>query len=383
MKRKSVLILLMAMMVLSMVFAGCAKSTGDAEPAGDVTPLGDVESAGDKGIVVTDMLGREVTLKGTAQSAVAIGPGALRLYCYVADTAKLAGIEEIEVDNPIGRPYLMVNPSLNELPVIGQGGPNNAPDPEKLLTAGPDVIFSMYNSDAASVDELQQKTGIPVIALSYGATEAFDPALSESLTIIGQVMGATERAGEVVAFLEQCQADLNDRTKDIPDGDKPTVYLGAQSNKGTHGIESTSGNYSLFNAVNAINVLDLADIHQYVMIDKEQLLEWDPDVIIIDAGGFANVTEDYGTNPDFYEALSAFKNEWVYMQLPYNSYYTNIDIAIGNAYYIGTVLYPEQFADVDIAAKADEIFEALLGQPLYESLAQHYYGGYGPFTVGE
>lgn len=379
MKRKSVLIVLAAMVVLSAVFAGCAKSTGDAEPAGDVTPAGN----GDEDIVITDMLGREVALDGTAQTAVAIGPGALRLYCYVADTGKLVGIEQIEVDNPTGRPYLMVNPSLNDLPVIGQGGPNNAPDPEKLLTIGPDVIFSMYNSDAATVAELQQKTGIPVIALSYGATEAFDPALSESLTIIGQVMGETERAGEVVSFLEQCQADLNDRTKDIPDSDKPTVYLGAQSNKGTHGIESTSGNYSLFNAVNAINVLDLADIHQYVMIDKEQLLEWDPDVIIIDAGGFANVTEDYGANPDFYNTLSAFQNERVYMQLPYNSYYTNIDIAIGNAYYIGTVLYPEQFADVDIAAKADEIFEALLGQSLYESLAQQYYGGYGPFTVGE
>ena len=112
------------------------------------------------------------------------------------------------------------------------------------------------------------------------------------------------------------------------------------------------------------------------MLDKEQLVEWDPDVIFIDAGGLANVTEDYESNPAYYEALSAFQNGNVYLQLPYNYYYTNVDIAICNAYYIGKILYPDQFEGIDVETKADEIFTFLVGEPLYDSVAESYYGGY-------
>jgi iron complex transport system substrate-binding protein len=64
------------------------------------------------------------------------------------------------------------------------------------------------------------------------------------------------------------------------------------------------------------------------------------------------------------------------MQLPYNYYYTNIDIAIANAYYIGSIVYPDMFSDVDVIAKANEIFKELVGKELYNKVAEEYYGGF-------
>jgi iron complex transport system substrate-binding protein len=64
------------------------------------------------------------------------------------------------------------------------------------------------------------------------------------------------------------------------------------------------------------------------------------------------------------------------MQLPYNYYYTNIDIAIANAYYVGSIVYPDKFSDVDVIAKANEIFKELLGKELYNKVAEEYYGGF-------
>lgn len=359
--------LILMFLILVLILTGCTQNTS--------ATLGDSEE-----IVITDMLGRKVTLTSTDNTAVALGPGALRLYCYVANTDDLVGIEQLEIDNPIGRPYMMANPALVDLPIIGQGGPANAPDPEKLITASPDVIFTMYNSDAAAVDELQSKTGIPVIALTYGQTEAFDPDLDKSLSIIGQVMGEEERAQEVIDFFAQCKEDLNDRTKDIADEDKATVYLGSQSMRGTHGIESTSGNYSLFNVVNAINVVDLEGISEYVMLDKEKLLDMDPEYIFIDIAGLSIVMEDFNSNAEYYNGLSAFKNGKVYSQLPYNYYYTNIDVAICDAYYIGKIIYPDKFADIDIQTKADEIFEFLVGKEIYDDLANDFHGGFMQLT---
>lgn len=344
-------------MLLCTALAGC----GATEVKGDIT--------------VTDTLGREVLIADGAEKFVCIGPGCLRLYCYVGDTTQLVGVEDME-KKIVGRPYIMAYPELADLDIIGAGGPNNAPDGEKLLVAEPDVIFTMYNSDAASVDELQNKTGIPVIALSYGTTEVFDPLVDRSLELIGEVTGHQDRAAEIIAYFAELKADLENRVKDIPGADKPTVYLGAQSMRGMHGIESTSGNFSLFNAIKARNVVDEAGISQYIMLDKEKLLEMDPEVIFIDAGGLSLVQEDYQTNTSFYTGLQAVKNGKVFLELPYNYYYTNIEIAIANAFYMGSVLYPEKFADIDPKVKFNEITQKLLAKDLYEQVAQDYYGGY-------
>ena len=127
--------------------------------------------------------------------------------------------------------------------------------------------------------------------MSYGNTEVFDQLTYTSIELIGTVTGRETRATEVIDFFEACKKDLNSRTAGIPEADKPGVYLGAQSMRGTHGIESTSGSYSLFAAVNARNVVDEAGVHEYVMLDKENLLDLDPNIIFIDAAGLANVQD--------------------------------------------------------------------------------------------
>lgn len=323
-------------------------------------------------ISLVDMLGREVSLNDTAKKIVAIGPGALRLYCYVGSVEKVAGIEQIEKDRPIGRPYMLAYPSLCDLQVIGAGGPTNSPDAEKILSVKPDVIFITYGGDRSVADELQEKTGIPVVAISYGRVSTFDPDVYTSIKLIGKVIGDEKRAQEVVEFMKNCENDLNDRTKDIPESQKPSTYVGAVNMRGSHGIGSTHGNYSLFNAVNAKNVADETAETGSFMVDKEKLIEWNPDKIFIDYGGLKVVEEDYKKNPELYSTLSAFKNKETYSLLPYNFYTTNIDTAMANAYYIGKVLFPEKFEDIDPEKKADDIYNFLLGKKLYNEMSEDY-----------
>lgn len=92
--------------------------------------------------------------------------------------------------------------------------------------------------------------------------------------------------------------------------------------------------------------------------------------------------EDYQKNPTFYESLSAVQNGRVYAQLPYNYYNTNVDTAIADAYYLGKILYPAAFADIDPAQKADEIYTALLGRPVYAQMAESF-GGFKQLDLNE
>lgn len=323
-------------------------------------------------ISIIDMVGREVSINHAAKKVVAIGPGALRLYCYVGNIENVVGIEQLEIDSHIGRPYIMANPSLADLQVIGPGGPNNSHDAEKILEAKPDVIFTTYALDKAAADELQIKTGIPVVAISYGKVSTFDPCVYESLELIGKIIGNDKRSKEVVKFIKSCENDLSNRTKDISEDQKPSVYVGALNMKGSHGIESTQGNYSLFNAVHAKNVVDETGKTGSLMIDKEQLIQWNPDKIFLDYGGLNIVKDDYKKNTEFYKTLSAFKNGEVYALLPYNYYTTNIDTAMIDVYHIGRVLYPENFKDIDLDKKADEIYKFLIGKELYLQIVEDF-----------
>ena len=72
------------------------------------------------------------------------------------------------------------------------------------------------------------------------------------------------------------------------------------------------------------------------------------------------------------------ENGEVYLQLPYNAYYQNIEIHLINTYFVASSVYPAAFAGFDITAKADEILEVFTGKKIYAELAamNGQYGGY-------
>ena len=371
--RKGLAFFAAAALVISLAACG-----GPGEEQGSAAAA----SAGGDALEVTDLAGRSVAIPAGADSFACIGPGCLRLYCYVAEKDQLAGVEDVEKTwGKTGRPYAMALGDVEGLAAIGPGGPGSAPDAERLLASGADVVFSTYAMEPAEIQELQDKLSIPVVALRYGEESLFSQEVDRSLELLGQITGREERAQEVVNYFAQAKADLESRAAGVQD--PPTVYLGCQSYQGSHGIESTTGDSPIFDALHARNVVEEAGIDGYVTLDKEKLLEMDPDFLIIDGGGLSILQEDYETNPDYYESLSAVKQGKVYLQLPFNYYGANLEIALADAYYIGTVLYPEAFADVDPAEKFDEICQALLGIDAYETIAETYFGGYQRLELGK
>lgn len=337
-------------------------------------------SAGDS-ITVTDLSNRKVELKGPAERIVAIGPGALRLVCYVNGADKVVGVEQMEKNSPTERPYFMANPDLQQLPTIGPGGPRSEPDTEKLVDIKPDVIFTCLSAEQVAADRLQGKTGIPVVVLDPGTLSCFSQELYRSLDLIGKITGEEERAAQVIDYLENSKMELENRSRDIPDKDKPTVYTGGLSAAGLHGIESTSGKYPPLEAINGKNVVDETGREGTFTIDKEKLLEWDPEILFIDAAGLELVRNDYKKNSAFYRALSAVKNGRVYCLIPYKNYDTNIEITIANAYFAGKTIYPDLFRDVDPAGKTDEICRFLLGKPLFREITALFSEGFQRITI--
>lgn len=332
-------------------------------------PVSDTLSAGEK-ITITDMGGRTVEVPKGPQRIICLSSGTLRLISMLGATDKVVGIEKFEKTRPFGRPYMHANPDLTKLPPVGPGGPgsiNQDPDLEAVLSVKPEVIFISY-MEPANADALQKKLGIPVVILTHGRFASFDELVYGSLRVAGQILNKQQRAEDVIAFIENSREDLKKRTAGVPAASKPKVYVGAVGYKGVQGIESTDATYTPLEWAGAANLAKAVNPKEHIFVDKEKLLELNPDIIFIDGGGVTLVNQDFQKKPEFYRGLKAFKDGKVYVLYPFNYYVTNIGTAIADAYAVGKILYPDRFADIELKAKADEIYTFLYGKPVYEQM---------------
>ena len=336
------------------------------------------ESSNGNTRILTDGAGRQVEVPENVESIVCVGVGALRYTCYVGAQKLVIGVEDYETKAGMSRLYNYVNfDQFKDLPVIGTNG---EPYTEEIISLAPDVIvMSAYASVEA--DDLQAKTGTPVVVVP-GSDTTLDDGAYETIRIMGQLYGMESQATELSNYLKGIQKDLDDRTKDIPDSEKPSVYVGGVSFKGHHGFEGTEAGYGPFQLIHAKNLADTTGQNGAFNIDLEQVLSWDPDIIFIDFNGMNLINEDYATNADFYNALTAVQEGKVYSQISFRSSASNLETALADAYYAACVLYPQQFADVDPIAKTGEIFEMLLGANPYDDLKEAGYE-FRPIQIGK
>ena len=379
MKRMAVLLLALTMIL---TLLGCGQVQ-------DTTP--DDASTDTDTVTVTDMIGREVTVApGSYQRVVCIGAGALRMYSYIGDTALLCGVEDIDnttlTDRPkmfdgVARPYVLAYGDVfAALPSCGVGGPNaQAAEAEKILACQPDIIISEYE-DVEKADALQQQVGVPVITLRAGVDGVFAEAFSGSLRLLGQLFGREDRAEELISFIEAETAEITRRTADVAEADKPGVYICGLGNWGTTNHLMTSQSYAAFRVANIRNaVTDLGtNAVQAIEAEKFAALGDSIDVMLIDAAAVKNIAPLYQEDPTLLDTCKAWQTGQVYLEMAYNAYYTNYEIALANAWFAAKCVYPDLFADVDMTAKTNEITQAFLGQELAEQIfaCPSSFGGY-------
>lgn len=364
MQNKQILLLVLIAALAVAVCVSAAPARGAENPDGVRT--------------VTDVWGRTVEIPRTVGKIVCLGSGAPRLAAYLGVVEKLVGREKHDAENAtVLRDYNPVHRDrLAKLPVVGAGGGSGANNgyPEELIVAAPDVILAGFTREAA--EELQAQTSIPVVCVRYLSVNFVDDTFYSAMRVFAEVVGAQKRCEEVLAFIDGCKADLSARTSDIPDAGKQKAYAGAVTFSGRHGFAGTYSHFGPFMGIHARHVADEVSRNGYFEADLEKIVVWDPDVLFLDPGNMDLVRDEYKTNPGYFDSLRAVREGRVYTMPSFNNCGTNVSYALMNAYFAGTVLFPERFADIEIAAKSAEILTFLLGRDIYGEMAEQglYYG---------
>ena len=404
---KKTLSLLLALIML-LALCACGQQSAPAEapapaaeepapseepaPAEEAAPAEEPAPAEPEEITITDMIGREVTVTpGSYSRVVCIGAGALRMYSYIGDVALLCGVEDIDntslderpkMFDSVARPYMLAyGESFTALPSCGVGGPQaQTAEAEKILACEPDIVISEYE-DVEKEEALQEQLGVPVITLKMGPGGVFDEGFLGTLRLLGVVFGNEEKAETLVSFIESERAEIEKRTAEIPDEEKPGVYICGLGNWGTtnHLMVGTE-KYIVCRVANVKNVVTGLEGAAIQPIEEELFVSLgeDMDMIIMDAAAVKNIKPLYEENPAMFDTCKAWQNGEVYLEMAYNAYYTNCEIALINTWFAAKTVYPDLFEDIDMTEKTNEITQAFFGMDLAEQIAAapSSFGGY-------
>ena len=363
--RKHILLFTALLAVFAvLISAGCVTTDSPGDSEGMIT--------------VTDAFGREVSIPESPEKIAVVGSGSMRYFVYLGidlDDVCAVDYQDSKLNKQTFnlRPYSLANPEILEIPEVGAA--KGVVDNEKLLMSGAEILFmgGASSSNAEVANEIQEKTGIPVVMFYTGNYVTDAEKIQDTLLMLGEILDKEQRAKDLIAYFDAVEADLKKRVAGL--SAEETVYVGGVSYNGVHGLDGTDPTYYPFAVLNIKNAAgEVSSVSQtgYAQISKEKLLEWDPDFIIVDlstiqaAEGGALVELK---NDPSYRELTAVKNSMVYTVNPHTSMNVNHETTLANAYFIGKLLYPEQFEDIDPVKKADEIYTFVVGEPVFDLLS--------------
>lgn len=230
----------------------------------------------------SDATGREVQIPASAQRVFAAGPPAATLLYTLKPQAMVGWVREPKAAD---LPFLL--PEVAGLPVLGRlTGKGDTLNLEVLLKAKPDLIVDYGSVNATYADlaqRVQDQAGVPYVLVD-GSFAAMPGAIRQMAT----ALDVTERGEALAHYAETVLADLDIMLADIPEADRPGVYL-ARGPEGTETAGRASINAEIIARVGARNVVDAAG-DGLANVSPEQVQAWAPDVIItVDPDFAANV----------------------------------------------------------------------------------------------
>lgn len=379
--KKGLALLLALLLPLAMLLSGCAQSAGPAasaeavptqEAAGAETAQDAVappEEAAPQEREITDMAGRTMTVPLEIESVFSTGPvAAIYLYTLVPD--KLLGwnyaLNDIEKS--------IILEQYHDLPNFGQG---DAVNYEAVIAAGPTIALNVTSINDGSIDAsdtLAEQLGVPVVMVSSDLLDA--PAVYR---FMGKLFGVEEQAEALAAYAEETFNAIS--SLDIPNEEKVRIYYG----NGEDSLETApagSSHGQIIDLVNAVNVADLElGDGSRVQISAEQLLAWDPDVIIVNGEPKADMTGSAAAEAiladPLFATLKAVQNGAVY-GTP-NAPFSWVDRPPGPNRIVGMrwlsgLIYPE-YLDYDVDEAVREFFQLFYHVELTDEQLTQLYNG--------
>lgn len=358
MKKHNSKLILSTLIILLLLFSAVACGGELPQHKGDAEVEETIEDHNtESGLrIITDMAGRQVEIPQNIKKVFSTGASGT-VFLYTACPDLLLGVNY--EFNASEKEYILDD--YKELPAYGQGDKINK---EVLIGVAPDVCISfgtITEREISSADEFQKQTGLPVVIIDGELRKS-----EEAYSFLGELIGREAEMNRLAAYAKEA---LDFATAfDIKEINRVSVYFG----NGHESLETApkgSPHAEVLDLVKGANVAVLEDIESNaarIDISAEQILTWNPEVIIINGEPSKDLSPKAATDKfaadKRYRNLRAVKNEKVF---PIPKYpFAWFDRPPGpnrlvGIYWLAALLYPEQEAvkAVNVQTKVEEFYK--------------------------
>lgn len=224
-------------------------------------------------IEIVDMSGRTVTVNSTVNRVVILESYWTEIACVLGAQDRIVGIGSYVTSS------VFVPDSVKNKTVVGNifSGVNI----ETVLSLDPDLVVMDYGYGKASeIVQSLESAGIPVVTLfakNFGD-------ITNATTILGKIFGETGKAQSLVNYMNALHTQLLSNASEIPVGERPRVLI-CNLDVWKDGLIYTYSNTSWGNVIVDVGGTNVAHEQfgdkSWVKVNMEQVLLWDPDIIIV------------------------------------------------------------------------------------------------------
>jgi iron complex transport system substrate-binding protein len=295
---------------------------------------------------VVDAAGRAIPIPRTVARVFPAGPPAAIL-TYTLAPEILIGWPR--ANRPEECEFML--PDVCARPEVGRlTGRGNTANLEAVLALKPDLILDVGSTNPTFVSlatRVQEQTGI-----SYALLDGRFDAIAPTYRKLGELTHRESEAETLARYAVDTMGTIKARVEAIPAKQRPRVYYA----RGPRGLETGLGgsiNVETIEFLGAHNVA-VERTGGLALVSLEQVLLWNPDVIItIDADFAANVRHD-----PLWASVAAVREGRVHLspKLPFGwvDFPPSVNRLIG-LWWLAKILYPAQFHE-DIRALTRDFY---------------------------
>ncbi len=234
-----------------------------------------------------------------------------------------------------------------QLPVVGSWFmTNGSRNIENIINIKPDLIISAGNITQKTIEDTerdQRKINIPIALISTDFSQ-----LPNTYSMMGKLLNEENKALELIDFYNKYIPGIIQKTSVIPDHKKKRIYLAIGEN-GLTTAPKSSLHSQVIKYAGGINVAEAPNKIGHIKVSVEQIIKWNPDIILTCGTGHKTSVQVYKTllSNNKWKNISAIVSKKIYT-VP-SSPYTWIDMPpsanqIIGLIWLSNILYPDLFS---------------------------------------
>lgn len=291
MKHTKILSVLLALLLVMAVAAGCDKQSS-ASPSESVSAP---ESAGpaDAAVKLTDMAGREVALDKPAERIVVLDAADCEILCAIGAQSTIVGRGE----------YCDYPEDISAVTPVQSGSETNV---EEIISLQPDLLVMTKMAQTVETLTALENAGIQVLEIDA-------QTIDDIYTAIGLLGRATGKNDEAAAVADKMKTTFSDLAAKCAQPTGKTVYFEVSPLQ--YGLWAAGTGTFMDELATMLGLTNaFADVSGWGEVSAEQVLSRDPDYIV-------TTSMSYGDGPspveeilsrDGWQDLKAVKNKEVF-----------------------------------------------------------------------